>query len=414
MGRSLCVSLEMIGLDEAIEKAVSYAKIGRLTVVEKSIYDACGLIVAEDYYASIDNPPCDKSYVDGFAIIAEDTYGASPFNPVMLKIIGWMKPNDDSSKFILSRGEAVWVSTGSALPRNSNAVVMYEDVSLYNDYIAVTKPINIWSNVAKRGEDYRCGEILVKKGSMLKPWDLALLASSGYGYVKVYEKIRIGILCTGSELVEPGRNLDKGMYYNSTCVLIKNYLDQIPFVETMYYGIAPDDEKILMDKITAIIGENHMAIVSGGAGYSEVDVTKRVLENMGKWVFKNIAIRPGKPTGLALVNGKPVYSLSGFPVAAWVALEALISPYLYIVMGLKPPVKPSVKAIMKRKVPNTVGYRSFVRVKLFEENGKLLCEPYLIKGSGILSSLVKSDGYVIVSENSEGVDEGEEVNVILK
>ena len=403
---------ELISVDKAIEKALSSIEL-RLDTIETSVWDAMGLLLAEDIRATHDQPPFDRSAVDGYAVKSEDTIGASQLNPAQLRIKGLMRPGDKPSKYTVGYGEAVEVSTGAPLPVGADAVVMYEDTSRVGEYVEIYRPVAPYDNVSKRGEDYRAGEILVSRNTLLKPWDLAIIASNGFDKVKVYEKIRIGIICTGGEVVEPGGEAGEGEVYNSTGVLVKNYLDQMSFVETKYYGVIGDDPGLVRDFLEHAIRENHMVITCGGAGVSDVDVVKDTIESIGEYIFRGVALRPGRPTSLAVVNGKPVFMLSGYPVAAWTGLEALVKPLLYKWLGLNEPPKPVVKARVKKRVPNVIGYRSYIRVRLWFENGEYVVEPYMLRGSGVLSSLVKSNAYIVIPEDMEGFQEGDIVDAIL-
>ncbi|RLG79177.1 MAG: molybdopterin molybdenumtransferase MoeA, partial [Thermoprotei archaeon] len=261
--------------------------------------------------------------------------------------------------------------------------------------------------------DYRKGEILIGRKRVLKPWDLGIIASSGYRYIRVYERLRIGIFSTGSEIVEPGNPRRPGEIYNSTGVLVKAYLDGLRFVATRYYGVYPDDRRAVENILDKALRDNHVVVVTGGAGVSKADVVRDVVSSSGEFVFRGIAIRPGRPTSLAVVDQKPVFMLSGYPVAAWTALEAVVVPAIYRSLELEPPVKPSVKAKLARRVPNTIGYRSFIRVSVWRKHGRYYAEPYMLRGSGVLSSLVRTNGYIVLDENSEGYEKGEEVTVYL-
>jgi len=402
---------ELINVDQAVRKGVDKIEF-KLETLEVSVWDARGYILAEDIYASINQPPFHRSAVDGFAVKAEDTFGASPLNPITLRIKGSLKPGDKPG-IKIDHGEAVEVSTGAPLPQGADSVIMVEDVDIVNNYIRVHKPVPKWANVSRLGEDYSRGDLLVSKNTVLKPHDLAIIASSGYKYVKVYRRLSVGILCSGDEVVEPGQPLSGGEVYNSTGVLIKNYLDEMPFIKTYYYGIVGDQKSLLRDFIEKLIGKHDLLITSGGAGVSGVDVLRDVVEELGEYVFRGVAMRPGRPTSLALINNKPVFMLSGYPVAAWTGLEALVKPIIYGSLGIEVPAKPIVKALLTRRTPNVIGYRSYIRVGIKRVDDKYYAEPYMLRGSGVLSSLVKTNGYIIIPEDLEGYEKDSIVDVYL-
>ncbi len=408
---------KLVSVDEAVGKLASVLNekiIDELRIVSSNIWDSNGLILAEDFTARIDQPIYDRSAVDGYAVISSDTTGASPLNPVVLRVKGYMSPGMKPGDISISSGEAVEITTGAPLPLGADAVVMFEDTSRRGDYVEIYKPVASGANVSRRGEDYRRGELLVPQHTLLKPWHLAIIASSGVRDVEVYEKMRIGIIVSGNELLEPGTRYVEGRIYNSTGVLVKNYLDNISFVETKYYGVFPDKRGVLENILFKALSENHLVVTTGGTGVSDEDVIKDIVGNHGEWVFRGVAMRPGRPTSAAIVNDKLVIMLSGYPVAAWTGLEAIVNPAIYSAFKIDPPGRPVVRGIITRRTPNTIGYRSYIRVHIRRgNNNKYYIEPYMLKGSGVLSSLVKTNGYIILYEDIEGYEEGDEVEAYL-
>lgn len=404
---------KLISVDEAVDRALFFIKEINLGVEKTSVWNGLNRLVSEDIYAGFNQPCCLKSYVDGYAVKAMDIHGASFSNPVRLFVKGLLKPGDRPGKHVVRHGEAVEVYTGSYLPDGADTVVMYEDTRREGDFVEILRTIPIYSNVAQIGEDFKKGELLVSRKTLLKPQHLAIIASSGLFEINVYERVRIGLICTGSEVFEKRISDNELAIYNSTGVLIKNTLDQHGLFETKYYGLLPDDELVIREILLKALSENHVVLTIGGAGFSENDVVYRVVGKISSFIFRGVALRPGKPTSLAIISNKPVFLLSGFPVAAWCGLEAIVTPILYRLIGLQPPVRPIVKTVLKQNIPNTVGYRSYVRVRIYCENGCFYSEPYGIRGSGVLSSLVKTNGYIVVPESCEGFSEGDVVDAYL-
>jgi molybdopterin molybdotransferase len=408
---------KLVSVDEAVEKLTSVLReeiIGRLRIVVSSVWDSNGLILAEDFTAKIDQPIYDRAAVDGYAVISSDTTGASPLNPVVLRVKGYMSPGMRPSDISVSSGEAVEITTGAPLPYGADAVVMFEDTDRRGDYVEIYKPVASGANVSKRGEDYRRGELLVSQNTLLRPWHLAIIASNGVRDVRVYERVRIGIIVSGNELLEPGTRYVEGRIYNSTGVLVKNYLDNTSFVETKYYGVFPDKREVLEDILFKALSENHLVVTTGGTGVSDEDIIRDIVIDHGEWVFRGVAMRPGRPTSAAIISGKPVIMLSGYPVAAWTGLEAIVNPAIHLAFKIDPPKRPVVRGIITRRIPNTIGYRSYIRVHIRRgNNNKYYIEPYMLKGSGVLSSLVKTNGYIILYEDIEGYEEGDEVEAYL-
>ncbi len=405
---------KLISVDEAVKLVLEKARLELLTKLV-DIYSALNHVLAEDIYALYDAPAYDRSAVDGYAVRSIDTIGASPLNPAILRVKGSISPGDDPRKYSVGENEAVEITTGAPLPPGADAVVMYEDTHRINDFVEIYKAVPMYANVSRKGEDYKKNELLVKSNTLLTDRFLAIIASTGIRKIRVYEKIRIGLITTGNELVEPGHELRPGKIYNSTSILVKTYLEKhAPFTVVKYYGIYPDNYNILVEVLSKALSENHIVITTGGTGVSGEDVIRDVIEDNGKWIFRGVALRPGRPTSSALVNDKLVFMLSGFPVAAWAALESIVLRTIYLLHGLNPPFRCSVKARLIRRVPNTIGYRTYIRVSIRKDKDKgLIAEPYMLKGSGILSSLTKSNGYIVLRENVEGYEEDSIVDAYL-
>ncbi len=399
-------------IDEVVETATRRIKFS-LGVEEIHILDALNRIIAEDYYARLDRPRYDRSSVDGYAVRSVDVVGASPFNPVILRVKGVLTAADTPEKYAVGEGEAVEVFTGAPIPPGADAVVMVEYTKRIGNEIEIYKPVRFHGNVSRHGEDFKKGDLLVKKNTLLRPWHIAVIAANGDDKVRVYEKLRIGVISTGSEVVEPGHELGEGGLYNSTAYLVTSYLRDMGFTSVRYYGNFPDEKEVIREAILHALEENHVVVTIGGTSMGGTDYVKDVVMEMGEWIARGVAMRPGRPTSIGLIDGKPVFLLSGYPVAAWTGLEALVRPILYRSLGLREPPRPVIRGRLLVKIPNTVGYRSYIRVMVEKRDDGYVVEPFMLKGSGILSSLVKSNGYIVIPEDTEGYSEGEEVEVHL-
>ncbi len=400
-------------LDEALEKGVKEVKL-QVEVIREPVWRVCGLINAEDIYAPMDLPPYNNSAVDGYAVRAEDTYGVSPTNPIRLRVKGLLKAGDPPDLYgRIDYGEAIEVYTGAPLPPGANAVVMYEDTRRIGNEIEVFHPVPMYANVNRAGDDVRRDELVLGGGIQINPYHIAMLVSLGIREVSVYRPLRIGILSIGDELIDLDRDLGPGKRYSSTDVLVEKYLEEIGFVEPRRYGIVPDDLDELATVLDKMLSRSDIVVTVGGTSVSEKDLVPEYVERHGRWVVHGIALRPGRTNGLAVINGKPLFALSGNPVAAWVGLEALVKPLLYRWLGSYPPLDPYVLAVLRNRVVNQVGYRSYVRVSLEFSSGKLYAVPYMVKGSSIVSSLARTHGYIVVPEDHEGYEAGETVKVYL-
>ncbi len=387
-------------LDEAISVVASATRV-ELESMSVGLLEAVGLVAARSYESPIDIPLRDSSAVDGYAVRSVDTFGASPSSPVELEL---------GSECV--EGTAVRVLTGDPLPPGCDAVAMDEDVEVGNGVIHVYRPLPSYANVRRKGEDLRRGEAIVRRGQVLRPWHLAALAAVGVDRVEVFERVRIGVLVVGSEVAEPSAGLEayeRGLVLNSTGTLVLAALRELKFVEPRYLGIAPDDPREVARALRDCIDELHAVVTTGGTGPSERDVTPRGLEEAGGRVLvRGIAIRPGRPTSAGVLDGKPVFMLSGFPVAAYVGLRFFALPALARALGIELP-RPRIPAVMGSRLASTSGYTCFARARAELVGSELVVEPLAIKGSGNVSTLLRANCIIEVPEGVEGFEKGDRV-----
>ncbi len=373
---------------------------------------AVGLYAARDVASPVDVPPFDRAAFDGYAVRSIDTLGASRSNPIMLRVVGKALPGAEFGGAV-GRGEAVEIATGAPLPAEADAVVPYEEAARRGDHIEVYKPVPQFYYVSRRGEDIAAGEVVLKRGRKIKPWDIGVLASIGIKEVPVY-KVTAGLISTGNELVE----LDEAppppaKIINSTRHVITALLRDFG-VEVHYLGIVPDDEEAIYRAVSDAVRRFDIVITTGGVSVGEPDHVVRAVARLSPEVLiHGIAARPGRPNSAAAVRGKPIVMLSGFPVASIVGFEVFAKPAILKMVGAKEEPLPVVKAVLTRRVTTPINVRSFVRVRVYRRDGKLYAEPLAVTGSGILSTLTKGNGLLIIQENREGYDEGDEVEVIL-
>ncbi|MGB9827176.1 MAG: molybdopterin molybdotransferase MoeA [Thermosphaera sp.] len=399
---------DLIEVDTAVEAfARALSKIS-LRTESLRIGEALGRVVASEVKAEFDFPDQDRSAVDGYAVVAEDTYYASQYSPVELRLV-----HDRRGDLCIGKGEAFEVFTGNPIPCGADSVVMKEDTVREKDKILVLKPVPVGGNISRKGEDYAKGSILVPKGTVLNPFHIAIMASNGLKTVEVFEELRIGVISTGNEIVSPGLARKQGEYYDSTGVLINQLLIQDGFYKVTYYGVFPDDVKALTEALEEAVLENDIVLTLGGTGVSESDVVVEVAEKKGGLVFRGVKMRPGRPTSSSMINGKPVLHLSGYPVAAWTGYEVIFRRAVAKAFNLLNYNRRIAFAKLARRLPNQVGYQTYIRVQLKMGEDGLIAEPYMLRGSGVLSSLVFSQGYVEIPSNIEGYEKGEIVKVFL-
>jgi len=371
--------------------------------------DGFNRILAEDAVAQEDLPRFDRSAVDGYAVRAEDTSGASQQKPLLFRLTEGEEFTD------ISHREAKQIWTGNPLPKGANAVVMVENTKKMESKIEVWTQAAPHDNVSRKAEDIKKGEVAVQGGTRLKPYHLALLSALGNCEVKVVEKPKIAILATGNELAKVGEERNEKQIYESNRVMINAMVNELD-ADPLDLGLAKDNVDEIAEAIELGLKIADVVITTGGTSVGGLDLVPDAVNKLGKpgIIIHGVALRPAMPTALASLEGKPVLVLSGNPVAAITGFEVFARPLICKLMGLKKEEnRPTVKAKMTRKIATALGRKNFVRVKVIQKNEEYTAEPISAKGSGNLSTMTKANGYVIVPENREGLAEGEPVVVHL-
>ncbi len=373
--------------------------------VEKiSLENAHKRVLSEEVKSNLNSPPFERSAMDGYAIHAEDTLGYSETNPAKLKIIDTIGAGQVSNKFV-KHGEAVRIATGAPIPEGANSVVMEEFTNSQENNLQVEMCLTPGENISPMGEDIREGDIVLRKGKILRPQDLALIASAGYRSINVFKKPKIAVVTTGNELVMPSSSINRAEIINSNHYTFKAMVESAMAIPTVVHCV--DSHELVENEFEHLL-ETHDALIStGGTAISKGDVVVDVTENIGEVKIHGVALRPGKPFGFGIIHNKPVFMLSGYPVAAIVQADVFVRNSLYKMQGIenKPQI---VRKIASRKIPSSLGRTDYIRAKT-ELN---MVRPLKIKGSGIIRSMVESNAYIIIEENIEGIGEGEECDVL--
>ena len=370
-----------------------------------SIYKACNKVSAEDITAPENLPMFNRSAMDGYGVRAEDTFGASETNPVILDLLEDVSP--------VREGQCVKLSTGMAIPEGVNAVVMKEYCIEGDGFVEIRKGVRPYENISKVGEDIKKGDLVVKRGEVITPYHIGILSSLGIKYIRTYQ-LSVGIVSIGDELVDledftSVEELKRKKYIiNSNTPMFHALIEELGFTPKIYKSVGDDREEI-REILLKTVEENDVVITTGGTSVGDRDYTVDVIRDIGELIIHGVQIRPGKPFGFGRcsLGDKEVllYILSGYPVAAVVQFELFFRNYFKSRRSLYLP--------LKRGVPSTVGRTDIVRVKLVDEEGRTYVEPLRIRGSGVLSSLKDGDGYIIVDENVEGYEKGDYVKVYL-
>ena len=392
-------------IEDALQKWLNTLQIKKPRTATVPLNKALNRVLATDIIAKEDLPRFDKSAVDGYAIKAKDTTGATQFKPVTLQIT--------ESEVAAKQARQIW--TGTPLPKGANAVVMIEHTRKTNGNLEVRTQVATGGNVSKKGEDVKKAEEILKAGTRLTPYHLALLAAMGNSEAKVAEKPRIAILATGNELAEPGSNPAGNQIFDSNRIMLAAMCRELG-AEPVDLGIAKDDLTEIAEKLKTGLQKCDVVITTGGTSVGGLDLVPEAVNNSGKpgVVVHGLALRPAMPTAIAALDEKPVIILSGNPVAAVIGFEVFARPLICKMLGMnREEPRPTVNAIMTRKVATALGRKSFVRVRVTRKNGEFRAEPVSARGSGAISTMTRGNGFVVVPENREGVTKGEVVLVRL-
>lgn len=405
---------DLTAVDKALEKIKENIKVS-IEVEEVSLGECVGRVLAEDIISPIDVPPFDRSAVEGYAVVSSDTFSASPTNPVELIVIGKSEAGSEPSQIPkISSGKAVEIFTGAPLPYGSDAVVMIEQTKRVGDKVLIYSQVAKWRNVSRQGEDFAKGKPLLLKGTRMKPWHIGALASANITKVRAYRRIKVGILSTGSELKELGEEVKVGEVVNSSKPMLTALIKERGCIP-VDLGTVEDDLNKIKEKLRIGLEVCDIVVTTGGTSLGEKDLVPDAIQQLGSpgLIVHGVAMRPAKPTGAGIVDGKPIFILSGYPVAALVGFEVFVDEAINFLYGTKPEPKPKVKGKLTKKLATQVGYRSFVRAKVTLSPSGYLIEPLRLTGSGLLSSMTKANAMIVVEENMEGFDEGDEVEAYL-
>ncbi len=404
----------VLPVHEARAKMALYLPADLRRSERRSLLDCIGRRLAQPVLAKENVPGFPRSTVDGYAVRARDTFGASEGSPAYLLVKGEVKMGAGAG-LEAGVGEAVQVATGAMLPPGADAVVMVEHTEPAGaEGIEITRPVGVGDNVILADEDIKTGEEIFPHNHLLRPQDLGFLAAVGGLELEVYVPLRLGIISTGDELVPPverpgpGQVRDVNSY--SLFGLALSYGG-----EPVLYGLVKDDFRKLKATLARAHAETDLVLISGGSSVGARDLTAQALAELGEpgLVFHGLAARPGKPTLGAVRDGKPVFGLPGHPAAAMIAFDLLVAPLLkYGSYQKTSPGLPPLPALVSRSLSSAPGREDFIRVKLRREEGKLWADPVLGK-SGLLSPMVQGDGFFRIPLEKEGVAAGAPVEVYL-
>ena len=379
-----------------------------------SLSEAYERVLADDVAAPLDVPPFDRATVDGYAVRAADTFGADEEKPIKLKFCGQVSVGEAPDVFV-KNGTTAEIVTGAPLPKGADAVVMLEHTVKKRGAIFIHHPVSRGENVMNAGSDIRKGETILKKGQMLSSREVGVLAALGLTGVAVYERPRVAIISTGAEVVEPGKPLSAGKIYDVNAYALSAAVLECGG-QPVSSGIVPDEKDKLKTAIKKALNSADVVITSGGVSVGPKDLIPQLLDTLGKpgVIVCGIAVRPGKPTTIAVVDGKPVFSLPGHPTSSLLMFHILVRPIISEMAGRREEIPPAVKAVVATKMFPARGRRTFIMVNLVQdEAGRFLASPVPLGQSGAITTFAKADGFVEISEKQQFVSAGDEVTVRL-
>lgn len=405
---------KLVSLEEArkiLKESFSPKPIGMERV---PLSEALDRVLAKDVMAPMYVPPFDRSTVDGYAVKAVDTFGADEDRPVALKFCGQVTVGEPPT-IVVENGMTAETATGAPLPKGADAVVMVEYSIRRDDTIFIHRPVSKGENVMEAGSDIHKGETILRKDQRLSSREIGILAALGFTEVDVYKRPRIAVVSTGAEVVEPGKSLPSGKIYDINAHTLSAAVLECGG-ESVNLGIVPDERDRLEAAVRKALNSSDAVITSGGVSVGPKDMIPRVLDTLGKpgVIISGIAVKPGKPTTIAKINGKPVFSLPGHPTSSLLMFHMIVRPIICKMAGRTEEASPMVAAVATTKMFPARGRRTFVMVKLTrDKTGKLLASPVPTGLSGAITTLAKASGFVEIEEKKQFVNEGEEVTVYL-
>ncbi|NNK57219.1 MAG: molybdopterin molybdotransferase MoeA [Desulfofustis sp.] len=373
-------------------------------------------VCASQVVSPEDLPPTDRSTMDGFAVIAADTFGASQSMPGYLDIRGEVVMGEVPAGKI-SRGTCFKIPTGGLLPAGADAVVMHEHtVPVDSEVVEIIKPVGSGANLIKQGDDIRKGAVAVERGQLLRPQELGLLAGLGISEVEVYAPLEIGVISTGDEIVDYREIVSPGKIRDINSIVLSSLVRRCGAL-VHDYGIVSDDENTFFSIVEEAVTENNLVLFSGGSSVGMRDLGEQAIERIGNpgILVHGVSLKPGKPVIIGLCDGTPVFGLPGHPVSAMVCFDFFVRPAIEILSGITPVStinQPSVQARLKRNINSAAGRLDVVRVQLELEGDVLQARPILGK-SGAISTLSQAHGYFLIDEDSQGVSSDDTVDVYL-
>jgi len=374
-------------------------------------------VLAEDLHSAVDLPHFHRAAMDGYAVKAKDTFGASQSLPAYLKLAGVVEMGKEARQ-ALATGEAMRISTGGMMPPDSDAVVMVEySEEVAGPLVEIHRGVSPWQNVIQIGDDIKKGELVFPRGRRLRPHDIGALTGVGISSIPVYQRPRVALISTGDEIVDADTEPLPGQVRNINQHSLAGLIEECGG-ELKDWGVIRDDRSELTTAIGAALQWGDLVLLSGGSSMGAKDIALETILSFpdSEFIFHGISIAPGKPTIFAKACGKPILGLPGYPVSALVIFDLFAASLIRRLGGEEVDdlqrFSKSVRATLKTNIASQIGREDYVRVTLERESNRYVATPLPSK-SGAIFTLVKADGMVRIEMNQDGLERDEEVEVIL-
>ena len=408
--------LEVVSAEEARARFERHIDLSPLSAETVVLADAHTRVLAQDVVAEVDAPPFDRSNVDGFAVRAADTWGASDASPKMLTLNNEVVACGHAPVIALASGTCTAIATGGVIPRGADAVLMIEQTELIEDgepRIELRRAANPGQFISYAGSDIARGETLLRHGTRVGAREIGMLAACGLDRVEVVSRPKVAVLSTGDELIEPGAPLKPAGVYDSNGAIIAAAVAEAGG-EPLMFGAYPDDASILEKAVRKALDASDMVVLSGGTSKGAGDLSHRIVLQLGKpgILVHGVALKPGKPLCLAVVGGKPIAVLPGFPTSAIFTFHAFVAPVIRARAGLPPEAADTINARVPLRVASELGRKEFVLVSLVEGEDGMIAFP-TGKGSGAVTSFSQADGFFAIDALASALDAESQVEVTL-
>lgn len=404
--------LDVVTRDEATARFRAHLALAPLGHETVALRQALHRVLARDVVADIDVPGFDRSNVDGFAIVASDSFGAMEERPRSATLNDEVLAPGVVPQTAVIEQRATQIATGGMLPRGADAVLMVEHSDVVADALEIRRPVTAGENVSYAGTDIARGETVLRAGTRLTSREIGVIAALGKARAEVYKRPRVAIFSTGNEIVPPGEPLRPGAVYDSNAAIIGAAVEELG-CEPVHLGAVPDDETALTDALARGLAADAV-IFSGGTSKGAGDVSYRVVSKLRDpgIVAHGVALKPGKPICLAVTHGKPVVILPGFPTSAIFTFHEFVAPVLRAYAGLPVERRATVDATLPMRVNSERGRTEYLLVGLVQAPGGLAAYP-MGKGSGSVTTFSGADGFITIDQHTEIVDAGSAVSVQL-